>query len=135
MRRLLLLAIFLLMILCNVASGTEPSNTAICDSRSVNGICTEYNINQLSADQLKDAEKECSSTYLKVDNKVFKGAVFNKGKHCPSDHRVGICKSFKMPNLDEFSYDKHYYTGINKYFQWQRGTIESTCKLGGGRFF
>lgn len=135
MKRPLLLTIPLLLILCNVSSGSERPSTAICDSRSINGICTEYNLNQISSDQVEDSEHECVNLYLKVDNKVFKGGVFSKGKHCPTDNRVGICKNFKMPNLDEFSYDKHYYAGVNEYYPWHRGSIESTCKLGAGTYY
>jgi len=61
-------------------------------------------------------------------------------KACSKRHNRGafrppVTEISKCENFDEFSYDKHYYTGTNEYYLWKRDSMESACKLGSGTYY
>lgn len=115
---LLLVVLCLLVGLPGVIRGEVQEKLkafAICERIKTQGICEEYNLNALSLPDKQLVTKYCLS-----------------GRRCPAEKRVGRCLGFKGP--DGIAFDKHYYSGTAKGYDWKPSCIEVTCKNVGGKY-
>jgi hypothetical protein len=60
---------------------------------------------------------------------------FLKGNDVQQTIELEYAEISKCENFDEYSNDKHYYTGTNEYYLWKRDSIERACKLGSGTYY
>lgn len=113
-----LIALLLLMSLSTFIQAqlqTDSNAFAINDRIKTTGICEEYDLNALS-----DADKQLVVKY------------YLSGHRCPAEKRVGRCLGFKGP--DGIAFDKHYYNGTAKGYDWEPSSIKVTCKNVGGKY-
>ena len=118
-RRLLLLLTPLLLVGLSTVIHGEPAKDlksfAINDRIKTVGVCEEYNLNSLSA-----------------SDKTFVKKYYPIGKRCSIGKRVGRCLGQKDP--DGMNFDKHYYSGTAKGYDWEPSSIKVTCKSTGGKY-
>ena len=118
-RLLLLLVAPLLFVGLSTVIHAEPANDlmsfAINDRIRIVGVCEEYDLNSLSA-----------------SDKAFVTKYYPIGKRCPFEKRVGRCLGQKDP--DGMTFDKHYYSGTAKGYDWEPSSIKVTCKITGGKY-
>lgn len=118
-RFLLLLVVPLLLLgLSSVSHGESEKDLksfAINDRIKAVGVCEEYNLNSLTA-----SDKSLVTKY------------YPTGKRCPVEKRVGRCLGQKDP--DGMTFDKHYYSGTAKGYDWEPSSIKVTCESAGGKY-
>jgi len=96
-------------------SGKNLNSFAINDRINTVGVCEEYNLNSLT-----------------VSDQEFVKKYFPIGKRCPIENRVGRC--IRAIDFDGMAFDVHYYSETAKGYDWERSSIEVTCKSRGGMY-